>query len=258
MVSSGYGLREHKHNQGLALAKAAILLLLLRILILTRIERAHPAHPISYKKVWKRDAVAGLVFTAAVFPAAVFVDNYLPVRPTVPASIMALPLVVRFFIYMVVADFGHYWVHRLLHTNAFWRAHKWHHYPTYMYWLAGDRGSVIQQILVNIPYIFGGVLLDVGPWWIALVIATKNSLQNDWMHLNVPWGSRWLEWFIVTPRYHHIHHSDDPQHYKGNLAALFTIWDRLFGTYVDPDTTRRDLKFGIGENPGPLRLFIGV
>jgi len=238
--------------------KFVLLLLLLRILILNRLERAYPAHSVSYAKVWKRDAVAGLVFTFAVFPAAELVNNYMPIRPPVPQVLMTLPLVGRFILYMVIADFGHYWVHRLLHTPIFWRAHKWHHYPTYMYWLAGDRGSVIQQILVNVPYIFAGVLLDVAPWWIILVIITKNTLQNDWMHLNVSWGSRWLEWFIVTPRYHHIHHSDDPEHYRGNLAAMFTIWDRLFGTYVNPQTTRRDLSFGIGEQPSTLRMVVGV
>jgi sterol desaturase/sphingolipid hydroxylase (fatty acid hydroxylase superfamily) len=238
--------------------KFTILLLLLRILILTRLERAHAAHPISYAKVWKGDAVAGFVFALAVYPAAVFVDDLMPIRPPIPGTLMALPLVVRFLVYMVVADFGHYWVHRLLHTPVFWRAHKWHHYPTYMYWLAGDRGSVIQQILVNIPYIFAGVLLDVAPWWIFLVIATKNTLQNDWMHLNVTWGSRWLEWFIVTPRYHHIHHSDNPDHYRGNLAAMFTIWDRLFGTYVDPETAKGPLSFGIGEHPPLVRMVVGV
>ena len=238
--------------------KATILLLLLRILILTRLERHNPAHPISYGQVWKRDAIAGLVFTLAVFPAAVFINQYMPIRPSVPQAIMSLPLVLRFMMYMVVADFGHYWVHRLLHTPGFWRAHKWHHYPTYMYWLAGDRGSVVQQVLVNIPYIFAGVVLDVAPWWIGLVILVKNTLQNDWMHLNVPWGSRWLEWVIVTPRFHHIHHSDDPKHYRGNLGSFFTIWDRLFGTYVDPESAQRRLSFGIGEHPSVLRLVIGV
>ena len=240
------------------MVKFAILLLLLRILILTRMERANPAHSVSYAKVWKADAVALLIFSLAVLPAAGYVDDHLPLRPPVPHALMSLPLVVRFVLYLIIADFGHYWIHRLLHTPAFWRAHKWHHYPTYMYWLAGDRGSVIQQILVNMPYIFAGVLLDVAPWWIALVIAVKNTLQNDWMHLNVPWGSRWLEWFIVTPRYHHIHHSDDPEHYRGNLAALFTIWDRLFGTYVDPTSTRRALTFGIGEHPPAIRMILGV
>ncbi len=240
------------------MVKFSILLVLLRILILTRLERMNPAHSISYGDVWRRDAIAALVFAFVVYPAAVFVDNYLPLRPAVPDTVMALPLVARFILYMIIADFGHYWVHRFLHTPLLWRAHKWHHYPTYMYWLAGGRGSILQQILVNVPYIFAGVLLDVAPWWIALVIIVKNTLQNDWMHLNVPWGSHWLEWIIVTPRYHHVHHSDDPAHFRGNLAAMFPIWDRLFGTYVNPEQVPRKLTFGIGEHPPAIRMVIGV
>jgi sterol desaturase/sphingolipid hydroxylase (fatty acid hydroxylase superfamily) len=36
------------------------------------------------------------------------------------------------------------------------------------------------------------------------------------------------------------------------------MWDRLFGTYVDPGELRRELSFGIGERMAPLRLFLGV
>ena len=60
------------------------LLLLLRILILTRLERTRPAHSVSCGDVWRQDAVAWLVFTLAVYPAAVFGDGYYPIRPVVP------------------------------------------------------------------------------------------------------------------------------------------------------------------------------
>jgi sterol desaturase/sphingolipid hydroxylase (fatty acid hydroxylase superfamily) len=43
-----------------------------------------------------------------------------------------------------------------------------------------------------------------------------------------------------------------------NLATLFTVWDRLFGTYVDPDSVKGELSFGIGEEVPPLRLVLGV
>ncbi|MGO9418883.1 sterol desaturase family protein [Roseiarcus sp.] len=44
-------------------------------------------------------------------------------------------------------------MHRLMHTRHFWRFHKWHHSPTYMYWLAGCRATVQQQFPVGVPYI---------------------------------------------------------------------------------------------------------
>jgi sterol desaturase/sphingolipid hydroxylase (fatty acid hydroxylase superfamily) len=115
----------------------------------------------------------------------------------------------------------------------------------------GVRGSLPQQVLVNIPYIFAQALLAVSPWWTGLAILFKNGFQNNWMHLNVRWGPRWLEWFIATPRYHHIHHSDHPAYYGANIAALFPIWDHLFGTYVDPESVPRQLAFGTNEKAPP-------
>ena len=123
---------------------------------------------------------------------------------------------------------------------------------------AGVRATIPQQVLVNLPYIFAFSFLDLAPWWMNLAIGAFNSFQNDWMHVNVTWRSNWLEWVVVTPRYHHIHHSDNPLHFKANLAALFTIWDRLFGTYVDPDSIKEPLTFGIGEEVPLVRLAVGV
>lgn len=83
-------------------------------------------------------------------------------------------------------------------------------------------------------------------------------LLNDWMHMNVSWRSNWLEWIMVTPRYHHIHHSDDPAYYNANFGVTFTIWDRIFGTYVDPEAVKQPISFGIGEQVPLVRLIAGV
>ena len=160
--------------------------------------------------------------------------------------------------YLVIADFGHYRIHRFMHHKYVWRIHKWHHSPTQMYWLAGYRATIPQDVIVNLLYLFAYSLFGLSPWWMELAIGPFNNLQNDWMHINVTWRSNWIEWLIVTPRYHHIHHSDNPSHYMKNLAALFTVWDRLFGTYVDPESVKGELSFGIGEEVPPLRLVLGV
>ena len=43
-----------------------------------------------------------------------------------------------------------------------------------------------------------------------------------------------------------------------NLASLFTVWDRLFGTYVNPDKVTTKLSFGTGEKESPLRMVAGI
>jgi sterol desaturase/sphingolipid hydroxylase (fatty acid hydroxylase superfamily) len=251
-------LRDVLHLPSLKTILAVLLLFIIRLIVLTALEKRDPAHFVPYREVLPRDFFAMLVIGFGVVPAADFLDRQIMYYPELPQFVLEWPLAVRIILYLVLADFGHYWVHRLLHTRHLWRAHKWHHYPTYMYWLAGVRGSIVQGTLVNIPYLAAGVFLGIAPWWMFWAIILKNTAQNDFMHLNVWWGNRWLEWFIVTPRYHHVHHSDNPEHYRSNLAPLFPIWDRAFGTYVDPEKVPRKMTFGIGEPVPAIRLVIGI
>ena len=174
------------------------LLFLGRLIGITAIELWRPAREVSYRKVILNDLTVFVVFQFAIFPSAEYIDRYIAIRPQLPDTILAIPFVVRVLCYFVIADFGHYWIHRLMHTTHVWRIHKWHHAPTYMYWLAGTRTTVPQQVLVNLPYIFAWSFLAGGPWWMGLMIGVFNSFQNDWMHVNVTWRSNWLEWFIVT------------------------------------------------------------
>jgi sterol desaturase/sphingolipid hydroxylase (fatty acid hydroxylase superfamily) len=44
------------------------------------------------------------------------------------------------------------------------------------------------------------------------------------------WG--FLEWFMNTPSHHRVHHASNPQYMDKNFAAIFIIWDRLFGTFA--------------------------
>ena len=234
------------------------LLFVARLVGFTALELVRPARTISYRKVVLNDMTAFAVYQVLIFPLALRIDAWIAVRPHLPDTILAMPLVFRVLCYLIVADLGHYWIHRFMHHKRLWRIHKWHHAPDYMYWLMGVRTTLPQQVLVNLPYIVAYSFLALSPWWMVLAVGAGHALQNDWMHLNVTWRSSWLEWLIVTPRYHHVHHSDQPEHYMANLAALFTVWDRVFGTYVNPGELRSELSFGIGERVPLIRLFLGV
>jgi sterol desaturase/sphingolipid hydroxylase (fatty acid hydroxylase superfamily) len=234
------------------------LLFVARLIGFTAVELVRPARTVSYRTIVLNDLTAFAVYQLVIFPLALRIDTWLVVRPHLPGTILAMPLVFRVLCYLIIADLGHYWIHRLMHHRHLWRIHKWHHAPDYMYWLMGVRATLPQQVLVNLPYIVAYSFLALSPWWMVLAVGAGHILQNDWMHLNVTWRSSWLEWLIVTPRYHHVHHSDQPDHYAANLAALFTVWDRVFGTYVNPGELRTALSFGIRERVPLVRLFLGV
>ncbi len=60
--------------------------------------------------------------------------------------------------------------------------------------------------------------------------------------MNVTWRSNWLEWIMVTPRYPPYSSQRQYRRYaNANFGVTFSVWDRLFGTYRDPETFSTDL-----------------
>src|SRR5262249_50947844 len=95
-------------------------------------------------------------------------------------------------------------------------------------------------------YVAGGIYIQLTTlFFVALlphhrpaVLAGAHPVEkllNHWMHGNVNWGMRWMEWMVVTPRYHRIHHSQLPEHLNTSFGIIFSFWDRLFCTLRDPD-----------------------
>ena len=226
-------------------------------LLVFTVEYFFPARPVSYRSVFLRDVIALATYNLC-FMLVVPLTDRLPIPNYAPASVLTLSLAYKLLLFYIVEDLGLYWVHRLMHTKRLWRTHKWHHYPNYMYWLAGVRTSIPHIILFNFTFVAARPLLSDAPIWIFQLIAFEHIFRNHWMHMNVSWKSTWLEYLIVTPRYHHVHHSDNPIHYRSNLGSLFTVWDKMFGTYFDPDKVKQNLTFGIGERITPMRLVLGI
>jgi sterol desaturase/sphingolipid hydroxylase (fatty acid hydroxylase superfamily) len=234
------------------------LLFVVRLLGVTTLESFIPARNVPYRSVLFLDIIGSAVLVYLTYPAAGYLRGFITVEPMVPESILTLPTVVVFLMYYGVGDFGAYWMHRFWHLSPIWPVHRWHHSPTSMYWLAGYRASLLQLVLQGLPWAFAYSVLGMAPWWIFLVVTTSHILLNDWMHMNVTWRSNWLEWVFITPRFHHVHHSDNLTLSNTNFGVTFSIWDRLFGTYVDPETVKEELSFGIGEEVPLVRLVIGV
>jgi sterol desaturase/sphingolipid hydroxylase (fatty acid hydroxylase superfamily) len=235
-----------------------IALLIMRLVAWTVLERFFTAHKFNPRAVIVSDLATTFFLVLVTAPIVTKLIAYMDLRVTVPHAIASLPLAARLVLYIVLADLGHYCVHRLMHHPRMWRIHKWHHSPTHMSWAAGNRESLLDAILVNSAYAFLWPIVGGLPYWLGAMLLVFNILKNDWMHLNVRLSLPWLEWLFVTPRYHHIHHSANPSHFNSNFSIVFSIWDRLFGTYTPPDVPRDSLEFGIGERPPLPRLMLGV
>jgi sterol desaturase/sphingolipid hydroxylase (fatty acid hydroxylase superfamily) len=223
-------------------------------LVATVLELVRPARKLNY---WAGDALVLDVVSFFFYQFVVVYWAYV-LRSHIPLSfkplklMVAFPLPLRVVAYYIAGDFSSYWMHRLTHTKHLWRVHHFHHSTTQMYWLAGVRSTIWQQTLSNLPYILWAPLVFDAPRGVFTGLLFFSILTNHWMHMNFHWRSNWLEYVLVTPRSHHIHHSSAPEHYNANYGIVFSVWDRLFGTWIDPDTTKVT-QVGAADIQNPLQ-----
>ena len=231
-------------------------------LVCSLVEHFRPARKLH---LWRLDAlpldlVAAALFQFVFFTTASRLIAHIPVQFKATQLMLAFPLPLRIVVYYLIGDFGSYWLHRLMHKPQLWRVHRFHHSVTQLWWLSGVRATIPQQFLFNLPYMmWAPLLVGAGPnVFHGLMVA--GIVTNHWMHMNVAWRSNRLEKIIITPRYHQIHHSANVKEHDGNYGPVFTIWDRMFGTFIDPDRTQVRV-FGLGQPLRPLALLryvIGV
>ena len=72
-------------------------------------------------------------------------------------------------------------------------------------------------------------------------------MQSVFIHCNLEFEFSWLQKIITTPKYHHWHHSSDPQHVDRNFSISLPVLDLLFGTYYSPKG-EWPKAYGLAEN----------
>jgi sterol desaturase/sphingolipid hydroxylase (fatty acid hydroxylase superfamily) len=142
---------------------------------------------------------------------------------------------VALFLIVLVADLVQYWTHRAYHEiPLLWRLHAVHHSIKSMDWLAGSRLHFIELLLTRTlilaPIYLLGFSKEVIDAYIVIV-----GFQAVFNHANVSVRLGPLRYLIVTPNFHHWHHSQDKEALDRNYAAHFAFLDYAFGTAVKSD-----------------------
>lgn len=218
-----------------------ILALLGSVFVFTTLEKLWPRYreQVILRHEWELDLFY-FCLNHLLISAVLFFGNSLSeqlqwaVSADLQATVQGLPIWVQVGIILFCADFVLYWEHRIFHeVPRLWKIHAVHHSVETLDWLAGSRGHVLQvfieRTLVVIPLYLLGVdkaALDIYVTWAAL--------QAIVIHCNVgiPFGP--LKYVLVTPQFHHWHHSSQQPALDTNYSAHTVLFDRLFGTYHLP------------------------
>lgn len=169
-----------------------------------------------------------------------------------------LPTALQIIFYLLLADFLVYWTHRFAHTKYIWSAHAYHHYPPKVNWVTGLKGSPAHYLVILVPYTIAAtlVLLNLDASHVLFLIILEVFYQHL-IHTSfqLPY-SKYLEYVFVTPRVHLGHHHSNLDHAHSNYGLMFTFWDRLLGTYTNPEKYSGEEIFGIGYEPNKVALFV--
>ena len=234
-----------------------ILALIFSMLIFIPLEKTFAKHPLKVlRPEWRTDMTY-------FFVSHLLIQFFLLFTNTIHSRVLgwaqvdvvqtfaqSLPVVLQFVACVVIADLGQAITHRWYHAVPWlWKFHAIHHSSLNLDWLAGSRSHFVEALLTRTVVIVPLYLIGFSePALNAYVILI--GVQAVFVHANVNWDFGWVKYVLVTPQYHHWHHSDDPQYANTNYAVHLPVIDMMMGTFKLPDKMWPD-TYGVISDPVP-------
>ena len=166
------------------------------------------------------------------------------------------------FLYWVMLflaeDFLFYWLHRFDHEiRFFWATHVTHHSSQQLNFSVGFRSSVFQPLYRFVYFIplawIGFKPLDI------VFMYSATQIWGIFLHTELVHKMGWLEYILITPSHHRVHHASNAKYLDKNMGMCLVIWDKLFGTFQPelPASAYQPIKYGLTknlENPGAVTI----
>lgn len=147
---------------------------------------------------------------------------------------------------LIGAYTAHYVEHRV---KPLWMVHLVHHSDHKVDTTTANRHHPLESI-IRFGFTLLGVFLVGAPIRLVMLYQSCSLVFSQFNHANIKLPKsidRWLSYVIVSPDMHKIHHHYRLPYTDANYGNIFSIWDRLFGTYMDFE--REQLVYGVDVFP---------
>lgn len=164
-----------------------------------------------------------------------------------------IPLWIYTIIGLLLLDLiGAYLAHFTQHKiKILWHFHLIHHTDTWIDTTSGNRHHPGESIIRFIFTTFG-VLIVGSPMWMVFLYQTLSVISTQFTHANISLPTKldsFLSYFIVSPNMHKIHHHYVLPYTDSNYGNIFSIWDRLFGTFTT--LPKEKIIYGVDTHMNP-------
>ena len=155
-------------------------------------------------------------------------------------------VVLTIVIGVLALDFSSWLVHWVMHkVPLLWRFHLIHHSDTTVDVTTGLRHHPGDSVLRGIFFLLL-IFISGSPMYGVMIYQTLVVLSTAFTHANMrlPLGlDKALSYILVSPNMHKVHHHWKQPYTDSNYGAVFSIWDRLLGTFRKLDIA--DIRYGL-------------
>jgi len=162
-----------------------------------------------------------------------------------------MPLWLYVILGVLLMDFvGAYLPHFTEHkVPPLWMVHLVHHSDHKVDTTTANRHHPLESI---IRYVFtlAGVFIIGAPIGIVMLYQSLSLVATQFSHANIKLPKKLdylLSFVLVSPDMHKIHHHYKLPYTDANYGNIFSIWDRLLGTYIYME--REHIVYGVDTFP---------
>lgn len=157
------------------------------------------------------------------------------------------------FLGLILLDLiGAYLIHLIEHKITFlWRFHLIHHTDTWIDTTSANRHHPGESVL-RFVFTTLGILLIGTPMWLVFLYQTMSVVATQFNHANISLPKKLdtlLSYLFVSPDMHKVHHHYVLPYTDSNYGNIFSVWDRLFGTFTTLDRTK--IIYGVDTHMDP-------
>jgi sterol desaturase/sphingolipid hydroxylase (fatty acid hydroxylase superfamily) len=226
------------------------------MLILWVIEGAIPLLTLRYKKTKLKHAVVNLTFTIIHLVIhtgfgilIVKLSDWAAAKQFGLVYWFNTSVVVTLIISALVLDlFGGWLSHMIEHkVPLFWRMHIIHHADNNVDVTSALRHHPLESVWRGLFFLIA-IIICGAPIYAVMIYQTILTIFVAFTHANISlplWLDRSLSYVLVSPNMHKVHHHWKQPYTDSNYGAVFSIWDRLFKTYLELDKSK--LRYGLDK-----------
>jgi len=145
---------------------------------------------------------------------------------------------------------GAYTAHWVEHkVKPLWMVHLVHHSDHHVDTTTANRHHPLESV-VRFVFTLVGVVVAGAPIGVIMLYQSLSVVTSQLNHANIRLPEKldlWLSYIIVSPNMHKVHHHYVLPYTDANYGNIFSLWDRLFGTYMYLNPA--NIRYGVDVFP---------